>query len=297
MASAAQNVKWDGPSRRRVPRFRLQAPVDVTVLRAGSFETLPGRAFNVCEGGIGAMVAGELRMGESAAVEIQLSDVSEPLCTRVSVRYQDRLRCGLEFAAISADQRAIIRNLSMEPGKASVQGEANDRQGKDGQLEDVQEKARPGKDSQDGSGPRRPRTIGRAAWLIAAMVIMIAGAVSWWRWNHGWEELEAGLRSPESSVTDKPQAQVPAELMEKLVVHRVEAVYPAEARKQNLQGVVALDIVVGRDGSVVSMRPLNGPEVLSRAAMDALRWWRFEPYRINGEPVVVETTVAIEFKR
>jgi outer membrane biosynthesis protein TonB len=31
--------------------------------------------------------------------------------------------------------------------------------------------------------------------------------------------------------------------------------------------------------------------------MDALRWWKFEPYRVNGEPAAVETTVAVEFKR
>jgi outer membrane biosynthesis protein TonB len=31
--------------------------------------------------------------------------------------------------------------------------------------------------------------------------------------------------------------------------------------------------------------------------MEALRWWKFEPYRVNGEPVAVETTVAVEFKR
>jgi protein TonB len=40
----------------------------------------------------------------------------------------------------------------------------------------------------------------------------------------------------------------------------------------------------------------NGPEVLARAAVDALRWWRFEPYLIDGKPAVVETTVAVEFK-
>jgi protein TonB len=44
------------------------------------------------------------------------------------------------------------------------------------------------------------------------------------------------------------------------------------------------------------MKPLNGPEVLARSAMDALRWWKFEPYNVNGQPIVVETTVAVEFK-
>lgn len=45
------------------------------------------------------------------------------------------------------------------------------------------------------------------------------------------------------------------------------------------------------------MHSPNGPEALARAAMDALRWWKFEPYRVNGEPAVVETTVAVESKR
>jgi outer membrane biosynthesis protein TonB len=27
-----------------------------------------------------------------------------------------------------------------------------------------------------------------------------------------------------------------------------------------------------------------------------MRRWRFEPYRVDGQPVVVETTVAMEFK-
>jgi protein TonB len=55
-------------------------------------------------------------------------------------------------------------------------------------------------------------------------------------------------------------------------------------------------VIVDKDGSVVSVRPLNGPEVLARAAIDALRWWKFEPYRVNGVPMVVETTLAMEFK-
>jgi protein TonB len=109
--------------------------------------------------------------------------------------------------------------------------------------------------------------------------------------------LESGLKTQETASAEKPQVQVPAEVMQKLLVHRVEPAYPPEARKEKLEGIIALDIVVGRDGSVVSMHPLNGPELLAQAAMDALRWWKFEPYRINGEPAVVETTVAVEFKR
>ena len=119
----------------------------------------------------------------------------------------------------------------------------------------------------------------------------------WWQWNRSWQELEVGLKGSPVTTLEKPQAQVSAEVMQKLLIHRVEPVYPPEARKERLQGMIALQVVVGRDGSISSMRALNGPDILAQAAMDALRWWKFEPYRINGEPAPVETTLAIEFKR
>jgi protein TonB len=125
--------------------------------------------------------------------------------------------------------------------------------------------------------------------------VALAGATLWWRWSRAWDELESAKGSKTASAA-KPPEQVSTEVMQKLLVHKVEPAYPPEARQANLQGVIALDIVIGRDGSVVSMHALNGPEVLARAATDALRWWKFEPYRVNGEPEVVETTMAVEFK-
>jgi protein TonB len=119
----------------------------------------------------------------------------------------------------------------------------------------------------------------------------------WWRWNRGWEDIEGGLRKNEKTTEAlQPQARVPAEVMQKLVTHRVDPDYPLEARQAKLQGVIELDVIVGRDGSVVDVRARNGPAVLAQAAMDAMRWWRFEPYRIDGKAAVVQTTVAMEFK-
>jgi periplasmic protein TonB len=124
------------------------------------------------------------------------------------------------------------------------------------------------------------------------MAILVT--VLWWRWNRGWEDLESDLRT-EETVT-QPQAQVPAEVMEKLVTHRVDPDYPAAARPSKLQGVIVLDLIVGRDGRVLEVHALNGPEILAQSATEALRWWRFEPYRVDGQPLVAETTVAVEFK-
>ena len=278
-----------------MPRFFMQAPVDLTVLRSGVPDTLPGRSVNVCERGVAAVVAGELVPGESVGVELQLPPLTEPLRTRATVRYQDRLRCGLEFAALSAEQRAAIRDWAKEAKATaedpSVAAAANSTEDKANEREvaDKPSQRKP---------PSKVNRKGRRAWWLAVLVILACGGgIWWWHWNRAWDQLELGLINPQSSAAERPRLQVPAEVMEKLLVHRVEPVYPAEARKERLEGTIALDIVIGKDGSVQSMHALNGPDVLARAAMDALRWWKFDTYRINGEGAVVETTLAVEFKR
>jgi hypothetical protein len=300
MAASTQIRPWSGPSRRRVPRFQVQAPLDVTVLRSGIPDTVPGRSVNVCERGISAVMAGELVPGEAVAIEVQLPLAADALCTRALVRYQDKLRCGLEFVGLSAEQRAAIREWS-KGAKAEAES-----------IGPMAAMARSGIDSGVAGGStitapvaaggasrppqKKKRRRGRGILLAFLILAALAAAAFWWKWNRGWDELESGLKNSATVAAEKP-TQVSTEVMQKLLVHKVDPTYPAEARQGNVQGIIALDIIVGRDGSVVQMHPLNGPDVLAKAAMDALRWWKFEPYRVNGEPAVVETTVAVEFKR
>ena len=273
----------------------MEAPLDVTVLRSGIPDTVPGRAMNVCERGIGVVLAGELNPGESVGVEFRLSAATDPLRTRATVRYQEKLRYGLEFVAISPEQRSSIRDWAKQ---ARAEREVSVSSSVPGRGDRKEDQARTGRPVPGRGGPPgKVRHKRRAGWLILLLLLAAGAGFFWWKWNRGWEELESGLKNSDSVATAKPQVQVPAEVMQKLLLHRVEPVYPAEARKQNLQGIIAVDVVVGRDGSVMSMHAVNGPDVLARAAMDALRWWKFEPYRVNGEPAVVETTLAVEFKR
>jgi TonB family protein len=298
MAATETIRPWTGPSRRRVPRFTMQAPLDVTVLRCGIPDKLPGRSLNVGERGLAAMLAGEVIPGEAVGVEVWLPAISQSLRTRALVRYHDRLRCGLEFVGLSADQKAALRDCAKE---AKVETEAETslppvtittKKEAEATLKTRE------RDSRPPEPPEPPKNGSRSVvWVAALLLAICAGMFFWWRWNKQWEEIEAPLKNRVNAAAQKPQAQVSADVMQKLLVHRVEPVYPPEARQERLEGTIALDIVVGRDGSVVSMHALNGPEVLARAAMDALRWWKFEPYRVNGDPAAVETTVAVEFKR
>src|SRR5580704_4178194 len=288
MAAGAQVPGRGQPTRRRGVRYRVQARLDVTVLRSGIPATFPGRSVNLGEGGVAAVLAGELLPGETVGVEIRLPRAAGPLRTRALVRHHDKLRSGMEFVGLSAGQQAAIRDWV---GKAKAELDA-DTGAK------IPIKAAAGKGSErGGTGGAQPPARGVSrGWIFLLVSAAILLAVLWWRWNRGWEELESSLPGNEKTMALEPQAHVPADVMEKLVTHRVDPDYPAASRLEKLQGVVVLDVVVGRDGSVAEMHAQNGPEVLAQAAMDAMRWWRFEPYRVDGQPVVVETTVAVEFK-
>jgi len=76
----------------------------------------------------------------------------------------------------------------------------------------------------------------------------------------------------------------------------VEPVYPDEARRSGVQGWALLDAVIARDGSVKNLRTISGDELLVKSAMDAVRWWKFEPYQLAGKAVEVETTIPVEFR-
>jgi TonB family protein len=292
-AAAAQAQSRDQPSRRRGVRYRVQTPLDVTVLRSGIPDTLPGRSVNLGERGIAAVVAGELVQGEAVGVEIQMSLSADPLRMRALVRHHDKLRSGMEFVGLTAEQQAAIRGwvvaAKAEPELAERSGVAL---GPGGVLKAG------GNSKTGGSGGLPPPTRRRRsrAWIFLLVSAFMLSVALWWRWNRGWDDLESGLpKSEKAAEASQPQARVPAEIMEKLITHRVDPEYPAAARRAHLQGIIALDVVVGRDGSVVVIHALNGPDVLAKAAIAALRWWRFAPYRVEGKPVVVETTVAVEF--
>jgi TonB family protein len=297
----AEAQAWGKPSRRRVPRYPVQTPLDVTVLRSGIPDTLPGRSLNLCERGFAAVLAGELQMGETVGVEVWLPRAVDPLRTRALVRHQDKLRCGMEFVGLSPQQLAAIREWAAQAKVEQSKTEAEPAVSKwpvaETRKTEAPARVTPPPSVNPGPVPGPvPRKLRRGMWSVAFVVTALLLAVIGWRWRQGWQELETGLPTHEEAPVAKAKVQVAAEVMQKLIIHRVDPEYPAAARQSKLQGVIALDVVVDRDGSVVEARPLNGPDVLAQAAAEALRWWKFEPYRVNGEPTMVETTVAVEFK-
>lgn len=72
--------------------------------------------------------------------------------------------------------------------------------------------------------------------------------------------------------------------------------YPDVARWARIEGRVIIEIVVDEEGTVYrDARVLRSIPALNQPAIDAVRRWRFEPARLDGEPVPVVATVTVDF--
>jgi TonB family protein len=284
--SAAVSMARAPADGRKFPRHPINVALDVIALRSGVPENLPGRSTDLSEGGVGAMVAGELAAGQQVAVELRLPNVGVPLRVRALVRYQGRLRYGFEFVGLPADEREMIRywayRLPSQLAPVAVQPVANPEE-----TETMQVAA-------PATAPIFPRPaaivpLQRLGWIAGAVVLV--AILGWWRWQSSWSELETN-----TSAAQMAPLRVSPETMEMRIVSKVDPIYPEQARLAGKQGLVVLDAVIAADGTVEQVRPLSGDNVLAKAAVDAVRRWKFEPYQSSGRATRVETTLAVEFR-
>ncbi len=74
-------------------------------------------------------------------------------------------------------------------------------------------------------------------------------------------------------------------------------IYPALAKQSNTQGDVIVRATIDKAGHVAHMDVVSGPSVLRQAALDALSRWKYEPSKLDGQPVSVQMLVTIKFRR
>jgi TonB family protein len=75
----------------------------------------------------------------------------------------------------------------------------------------------------------------------------------------------------------------------------VQPRYPLLAKEMKIQGAVVLDALIGRDGIIQRLNLLSGPAILSSAAREAVKQWRFRPYLQSGEAVETEARITVNF--
>lgn len=79
------------------------------------------------------------------------------------------------------------------------------------------------------------------------------------------------------------------------VIKKVQPEYPAEARQNNVQGTVKIQVIIQKNGAVTVQNVVEGDPILSPAAIEAVKQWRYEPTLFDGKPVDVQTTIEVNF--
>ena len=288
MSAAVTQSPQTTVNSRRCPRFPLSIPADVTILRSGGPLSIPGRTVTLGEWGLGVVLAGEVHPGDTVDLDFNLPDFGGRLQLQAVVKYQALLKCGLEFQSLTPQQQKLIEHWTRtksvtNPNPASPVGES---QSALATARTVTAKA----------GQRQRRRAGvRRAVNVILTVLLVFGGLYWWHWHRTWDELESRIPAVKPLLQQAP-TYVPAAAMQGLLIHRVEPIYPEGARKAKIKGAVALNVAIGTDGNVIDVRPISAPHELTSAAVDAVKWWRFKPYVINGEPIAVKTTLAVDFR-
>jgi TonB family protein len=115
--------------------------------------------------------------------------------------------------------------------------------------------------------------------------------------NNGAADWRIGPESAQEPVKALagPVIRVGGNIQAVNLVSKVTPAYPALAKQARVQGTVRLEATIGKDGTVQDLQVMSGHPLLAQAALDAVKNWVYRPTLLNGDPVVVKTTIDVNF--
>jgi len=136
-------------------------------------------------------------------------------------------------------------------------------------------------------GPARKLLLSAAA-LVAMAAPIVFGLVS-------ATQSRAASEAEFTAAEGSQPVLVSQHEMSRLVRKKVPPQYPEAAKKAHIQGVVVLEATISKVGDVENLRVVSGDPMLVPPAVEAVKEWKYKPYRVNGEPVEVKTKVTVNF--
>src|SRR5208337_2345658 len=79
------------------------------------------------------------------------------------------------------------------------------------------------------------------------------------------------------------------------LIYQVRPVYPKLAREARIEGTVRFQAEISKWGTVDRLKLISGHPLLVKAAMDAVKQWRYEPRRDFGVPVSTTLRIDVPF--
>jgi periplasmic protein TonB len=107
----------------------------------------------------------------------------------------------------------------------------------------------------------------------------------------------AGQRAAAVVQADAPgPVRLPSTVAASVLIWRSTPVYPPIAKAAGVEGTVVLEATISKTGTIENLRAVSGPAMLTQAAIDAVKQWRYRPYLLDRMPVEVETTINVVFR-
>jgi periplasmic protein TonB len=106
----------------------------------------------------------------------------------------------------------------------------------------------------------------------------------------------AGIMEAKPAVPVLRTMRVSQGVSQGMILKRVSPEYPMQARQLRIEGMVQLEATVAKDGKVKDVRVVSGHPILARAAVDAVKRWKYKPYLLNGAPIEIDTEITVNFK-
>jgi protein TonB len=103
--------------------------------------------------------------------------------------------------------------------------------------------------------------------------------------------------APAATPASTDPGEPPPVVREAKLIHRVNADYPSAARHEGIQGFVELAVIVSGQGMVtdVSVAQSTPPGVFDKAAISAVRRYRYDPRYVDGLPAEAHLRVRLDF--
>jgi TonB family protein len=138
-----------------------------------------------------------------------------------------------------------------------------------------------------------PVTVKRTSFKVAACAFAMGTliAVSVFAQDPG---TKPGKISQTTPAQQPHRIRVDEDVQKGKLVRVVSPVYPP-VLGMRMDGTVVLHVIIGKNGSVKSARPVSGLPNLRDSAVNAVLQWQYKPTLVNGVAVEVDTTVSVVF--
>ncbi|MGD0773870.1 MAG: TonB family protein [Candidatus Solibacter sp.] len=103
----------------------------------------------------------------------------------------------------------------------------------------------------------------------------------------------AAAAAASSPAEAKPRSG--GNIQQAVLIYRKDAEYPKIAKQTGAKGTVTLNATIGADGNIKKVKVISGHPMLTNAAVEAVKQWRYRPTLLNGQPVETDTQILVNF--